>query len=274
MQAKLSPAPSRADYDCDDTPIEELVEWLRLPVFPCLESKAPACPHGFKDATRDPAAIRELWRLYPGPLVGVPTGAVSGFDVLDVDPKNGGREWFEAHRSRLPATRVHRTRSGGVHVLFRHFIGLRSSAGKIAPGVDVRANGGYIIWWPFERLKAIGNLDILAEWPLWLLPSLMTPQSPPRAFETSRREVLSERRTITDRAIEGVLRTVATAPEGQRNSITYWAAHRLREAVAEGAIGAGLAHEILLEAAARAGLHRQEVERTVNSATRGGSRAA
>jgi hypothetical protein len=25
---------------------------------------------------------------------------------------------------------------------------LRCSRGRIAPGVDVRADGGYVIWWP------------------------------------------------------------------------------------------------------------------------------
>ena len=35
-----------------------------------------------------------LWRRTPGPLVGVPTGAASGFDVLDIDIKTGGVDWL------------------------------------------------------------------------------------------------------------------------------------------------------------------------------------
>jgi len=236
---------------------------LRLPVFPCLETKAPACPGGFKAAARSRAALLDLWRRYPGPLVGVATGEVSGIDVLDVDPKNGGRDWYEAHRERLPSTRIHRTRSGGLHLLFRHLSGLRNSAGKIATGVDVRADGGYVIWWPMERLKATGFLDALAEWPTWLLPSLMSPPVPPPPPAP---------RPITDRAIEGVLRTVATAPEGQRNALTYWAAHRLRESVRKGEINEGPAREILLEAAQQAGLPSVEAGRTIASAMRSGPR--
>lgn len=86
---------------------------LGLPVFPRRLDKRPACPHGYKDATRDPDAIRELWRRYPGPLIGVPTGMASGIDVLDIDPRHGGDDWLSAHADRLLVTRSHRTRSGG-----------------------------------------------------------------------------------------------------------------------------------------------------------------
>src|ERR1700722_4086001 len=172
------------------------------------------------------------------------------------------RAWYEANRSKLPATRIHRTRSGGLHVLFKHLAGLRNSAGRVAAGVDVRADGGYIVWWAstgFEH-RAVD----VQEWPLWLLPAVMTPPKPPPApYPKSAGQ-------ITDRALEGIVRTVATAPEGQRNAITYWAAHRLRECVAQGKMTEGLAHEFLIEAAARAGLPHREASLTINSAMRSG----
>jgi hypothetical protein len=34
-------------------------------VFPCRADKSPACPHGFRDASRDPAAILQLWHHWP-----------------------------------------------------------------------------------------------------------------------------------------------------------------------------------------------------------------
>jgi hypothetical protein len=148
---------------------------LGLPALPCLESKRPACPHGLKDARTAEAGLATLWARYPGTLVGVPTGEFTGFDVLDVDNRNGGAAWWAANREALPPTRIHRTRGGGAHVFFAHRPGLRNSAGKIAPGVDIRADGGYIVWWPAHRLEVRSPdlaLDKLPSWPDVLLSSL------------------------------------------------------------------------------------------------------
>jgi hypothetical protein len=139
-----------------------LLKW-GLPSFPCRSDKSPTTPHGFKDARLDSDVLQELWTDHPGPLVGVPTGESSGLDVLDIDQRNGGDLWFDEHRPGLLPTRVHRTRSGGLHLLYRHEHGIRSSAGRIAPGIDVRATGGYVIWWPAAGLPVLSDMPV-APW--------------------------------------------------------------------------------------------------------------
>jgi hypothetical protein len=68
----------------DDNAMRQiLLEGRALPIFPCRSDKRPTCPHGFKDAVADPKAVERLWSLYPGPLIGVATGAISGIDVID-----------------------------------------------------------------------------------------------------------------------------------------------------------------------------------------------
>src|SRR5262249_7112527 len=125
----------------------------RLPIFPCDLSKHPLTAHGFKDARHG-----ANWKGWP--LVGFATGATSNIDVLDIDPN--GRKWFDLNFDALPTTRAHSTQRG-LHLLFKHAPGLRSSSNKIAPGIDVRADGGYAVWWPREGLP-IEDAPI-CEWP-------------------------------------------------------------------------------------------------------------
>ena len=132
--------------------------------FPVTATKAPSCPGGFKSATLAPAELRNLGRRHPGLLIGVPTGAVNGFDALDIDPRHGGDNWLAQHRHRLPPTRTHQTRSSGLHFLFERPPGIRNSAGKIAAGVDVRADGRFIVWWPAAGLPLAVDAP-LAPWP-------------------------------------------------------------------------------------------------------------
>jgi hypothetical protein len=143
------------------------LEGRALPIFPCnWSNKKPTCDHGFKDATTDPAEIDRLWDLRPGKLTGVRTGEASGLAILDVDPRHKGEAWlaeFECTHG-FPSTRIHVTRSGGMHFVFRHRRGLDSSRDLIARGVDIRADKGYAIWWPAAGCRVLAEGPI-AEWP-------------------------------------------------------------------------------------------------------------
>jgi Bifunctional DNA primase/polymerase, N-terminal len=139
-----------------------------LPVFPCLADKRPATRHGFKDACADSAALRELWRRCPGTLAGVPTGELTGVDILDFAKHPSSKDWYDNNRHRLPDTRSHQTRFGGLHLLFKCDALVRGTAGKIAPGVDTRGVGNYLIWWPATGLPVPADAR-LAPWPDWLL---------------------------------------------------------------------------------------------------------
>ncbi|MEC7369604.1 MAG: AAA family ATPase [Pseudomonadota bacterium] len=121
-----------------------------VPVFPCNEDKSPLTPHGFKDASDDPERIQELFNNPRAALVGMPTGEISGISVLDLDvPKKEGEpsglEWLDQNIQYLPITLVIKTRRGGRHLYYRHIKGVKNTAGKIAPRVDTRGDGGYVI---------------------------------------------------------------------------------------------------------------------------------
>ena len=162
-----------------------------VPCFPCRADKRPATLHGFKDASRNRNDLEHIWRRYPGPLVGVPTGEASGFDVLDIDKQHHGDHWFLDNKSALLPTRAHRTRSGGIHLLFKHTEAFRCSAGKIAPGIDVRAIGGYVIWWPAAGLPVLSDMPVVA-WPAWLRALLRSRPRPEFSAHYSSRSIRAD----------------------------------------------------------------------------------
>ena len=232
-----------------------------VPSFPCRGNKAPACLHGFKDATSDPVALKSLWVQYPGSLVGVPTGEITGFDVLDIDPRNGGDKWLDAHCNRLPATRTHQSRSGGKH--FYHN-GLRCTNSTIATGVDVKADGGCIIWWPAAGLPVLNDAP-LAEWPDWLLQAL-TPI--PRSTFVPDTIPMVDGNTYASAALRKAAISVATAREGCRNDTLNREVWSLLRFVSDGRLRVQDIVNTLAAAALSSGLARPEVLATLISALR------
>jgi hypothetical protein len=159
-------------------PVADAAVALGLPVFPCGANKQPLTGHGFKDASTDEATIRAMFAQSGAVLIGVPTGRASGWAVIDVDVKDGarGQEWLDANSDRLPSTRTHATRSGGWHLIFRMpDAELRNSASRIAPGVDVRAEGGYVIVPPSEGYHLVPEGPEPQDMPAWLLTVAMPP---------------------------------------------------------------------------------------------------
>ena len=236
---------------------------LGLACFPCLASKAPACPHGFKDATTNVEVLRSLWLQYPAPLVGVVTGAASGMDVLDIDPRHGGDKWLAENLANLPTTRTHHTRSGGLHLLFKHRTGIRNSANRIGSGVDVRGDGGYILWWPASGFD-VQNDDMLADWPEWLTAKLLPPPRQPTPLMPS----AQCSRPYVQAALTRAMQTVATAPDGSRNHTLNSEVWSLARFIQTGELGAQHIATALASAALAAGLSRQETIRTIASALR------
>jgi hypothetical protein len=251
------------------------LEGRPLAIFPC-RNKKPACLHGFKDAVSDPALIADLFRRYPGARqIGVPTGEFAGndLDVLDVDPRNGGNKFWEENRQRLPVTRTHQTPSGGHHLLFKHAAGLRCSSGRIADGVDVKADGGFIVWWP-AQFYPVTDAPV-ADWPAWLLdlarekqhrhtvpfPTMKTGgdgplvvcqpgdyRTIPKPLYSKMLALMPQARGHDLRRVRGILNRVVEKQEGRNDALNI-AAYCLRELIDAGVITYAAAESLLLEAA-------------------------
>jgi len=232
-------------------------------VFPCSDpSKKPTARNGFKDASADPNEVQRLWRDHPGGLIGVPTGKAIELDVLDLDfgRHQEARDWWRENRQRFPRTRVHRTRSGGLHLLFRHSALVYCTAGKIRLGVDTRGTGGYIVHWPSHGLPVLSDAPP-APWPDWLLAEFRPKPRPP---------CRSAPPVPDSHLLAKLVQMVAGAREGERNCLTFWCACRAGEMVADGLLSATTAVALIAEAATRAGLPRTEAERTARSGVAAG----
>jgi hypothetical protein len=122
-----------------------------IPIFPLMPgAKTPATTNGFHNATTDTVKV-ELWWSHRRYNIGMPTGL--RWNVLDVDGPAGfhslgllrengalppivGRVWTPGDRRK--------GRGPGLHLYTPATEGVINAAG-IAPGIDVRGLGGYVV---------------------------------------------------------------------------------------------------------------------------------
>lgn len=143
---------------------------------------ARLAPQGLKNATTDRRTVEGWWRPGTPYNVAARTGAVSGLVVVDIDPRHDGDKSLvklEERHGPLPPTWRSITGSGGEHIFFQHpGYSVRNAVGTIAPGIDLRGEGGYIVTPPSRHIcgrNYAWNVDFhpdgapLASMPPWLL---------------------------------------------------------------------------------------------------------
>lgn len=221
--------------------IGDVASKLGVPVFPCDANKRPVIANGFKGAATDPAHIRAAFDRDGAEMIGVPTGLASGWVVVDVDIKNGaqGRVWLDENADALPPTRTHKTRSGGLHLIFQNpsHVEIRNSASRIAPGIDVRGEGGYVIVPPSEGYT-VADATEPAEMPLWLIRACMKPDRPePTAYVPAPRIVTRSGGTPYGiQALDNECRDIACAPDGRKHELLNKGAYSIGGLVSAGEI--------------------------------------
>lgn len=125
-----------------------------------------AAPNGYKNATKDPAAIEAWWQRYPRANVAIRTGAESGLDVIDLDVPDLKRTPPKVHDGRVTLAAMEREQpgdaavsaptvesgTGGRHLWLAHRGDTPSRAG-VFPGIDVRGDDGYILAPPSQNAR-------------------------------------------------------------------------------------------------------------------------
>ena len=122
-------------------------------VFPVVpDGKIPAVKNWPNKATREQTTIDMWWRSNPDFNVGIFTGRYGddehliAVDVDVKDGKNGMAAWKQfKDELKLPVTRRNKTPTGGLHYIYASPHPVKSSAGKLAEGLDIRSAGGFIL---------------------------------------------------------------------------------------------------------------------------------
>jgi hypothetical protein len=158
--------------------------------------KHPLVRRGLKEAVTEARVIKEWGSRWPHANIGMCTGSASGLVVIDVDLPRAF-ESLDRLLHKLPRTLTGLTGGGGVHLLLRapgdHSLHNRASRlpgipGKL-PGIDLRADGGYIVAPPSRHISGARyewlNLSVpIAPAPEWLREPERNPrpiaECPPR----------------------------------------------------------------------------------------------
>lgn len=250
------------------------LDWHVHPLV--ANEKRPATKNGLLDATTDRRKIAEWWRSNPKFNVGIATGPsrllVVDFDTKDaaIDPHGDLKVGDE---TLPPGLRVV-TPSGGVHAYFKQTRtdSPPSSAGTLAPGIDIRCKGGYVVAAGSRTAQGVYTpvAGPIPEAPIWLVKACL----PKKPEPGTRKEIPVDGDRFSrysKAALKAECDEVANYAEGGRNHRTNRAAYVIGQLVAGGGLDEDEAFEALYEAAVTCGLGHRESVQTVQSGMKSGA---
>jgi len=244
-------------------------------VFPCrARGKVPATERGCLDATRDPEQIAAWWTRWPTANIGIACGP-TGVVVIDLDGPEGIAAWREllaAHPDTAP-TLTARTGGKGLHLFWLAPADrpLGNSAGKIAPKIDSRGRGGYVLAAPSVHPNGTpyrwpaGQPAAMAHLPGWI-SDLLDP--PMRAVQPHRQSAQVIGNGYPAAALRSAVERISMAPTGSRNATLNSESYSIGRLLTDGSLDPRDAVAELLGAATAAGLPSREAVATITSAVR------
>lgn len=255
---------------------------LEWPIFEAKENKAPATKRGFKDARVDSGQVS---RWSDTAMIAHATGKAGGTVVIDLDIDNAkgvnGLEWLaqlQNQHGALPPHPISTTPRGGQHHYFQYPANrvVRSSAGKLAPGIDVRAEGGYVIVPDSESNRGAYSWNV-APWdvappelPAWLLERVANPH--PGVFTDDTLPTTEADKEEIERETQEVLNALRASKAGGRNHALNTAAYLLGKMIGAGVADEAVVEFQLLNIAAEIGLTNAEAKATIRSGLSAGKK--
>ena len=172
--------------------------------------------------------FEEDGKVGPSGGYGIPTGKLNQIVVVDLDVKpDKGIDGVDSltKLGPIPPTTIVQTPSGGAHIYFQYPAGLelRDSHSVLGPGIDIRAEGGFVVG-PGSPHKRGGVYQVIQDLPLaplpaWLLERLRLIEEgrkrPPRSEQdglTGRPKLPEKTGAALDQAVDWAKKYLEKAP--------------------------------------------------------------
>ena len=232
--------------------------------------------------------IRRDFKKWPNANVGIATGEAAGFFVVETDTADGHGDGvdgaaalaaLEAVHGSLPETLEAESSSGSIHRYFKHpGFKIKNSGSGVAPGVDVRGDGGMVVAVPSVKpgkgAYRWRNKLPIAEAPQWLLDKIVAGKEKPEPELTNTQQALATVRPphdgfddIADQvrrggdgsgyieaALSGEYEDVARASKGRRNAQLNDSSLKLGHYVGGGELDEKTVIDTMMDACAANGL--------------------
>jgi hypothetical protein len=248
-------------------------------VFPAPPGEKKGCTSAARSngnrwgATDSKSQVCEYWQEFPDANVGIATGESHIF-VLEADTVKGHEvdglaslQALTAKYGALPDTLMAESPSGSLHHYFKAPNGRKvwNSQSAIAPGIDVKGDGGMVIAPPSVKPKVGAyrwlNNNELAEAPDWLL-DLVTKQTAKKSKGQN-----------ADKKLDQACAEMAATAEGSRNATLNQLAYHLGKLISAGQLAEPTVRERLAEAARSSGLADKEIAATIESGVTAGKKS-
>lgn len=261
-------------------------------VFPCeVRGKRPLgalVPHGRNDATDVLETVRGWWTKEPEANIGLATGKESGVVVIDLDGEAAEMAYgvlLTTHGNpgshAAPDGAVVRTGSGWHLYLAPGEADIRNSASRVASGIDVRGDGGYVVAPPSVHPSGRvyvwrdevppDGLPVLSD--AWA--GLLAPPPPPERVPMPAPVNFTGTATpYGTAAVRGLLEELAAAGDGSRNDTLNRVTWRVVHLADAGHLDLHTAAGMVADVAESIGLPPDEIAKTMASALLGARRSA
>lgn len=120
-----------------------------ISIFPLTpDTKTPLTSNGFHAATTNEKQILSWWTAVPSANIGIATGPINGFDVIDIDGARGYYSWLIEPAFDIDGIIGKVITPRGLHFYIPVVKANEEPRGigtEIWPGVDLRGKGGYVV---------------------------------------------------------------------------------------------------------------------------------